>query len=265
MDALERFFKQLKEAFKDVEDANWEELETGYKAAVTEHTNKLVVKKDELLKEKKTLQADFKEFKEKFEDVDLDDIAEMREKLEEYTLNGGKNPDAVKMKEEFELLKKKQEVLWQKEIDKVKGELGAEKEEKSKLSVKFDSVLVDNELEKQFNDCNVAEQHRSILKQAFRGRATVELDELDNRIVHIKDEDGQVLPSKEFFKFWAESETSKPYVKAPVNTGGGDQGSSKFRGGATKAYKDLDLTERTNLYKENPDLYRKLRDQNVKS
>jgi len=63
---------------------------------------------------------------------------------------------------------------------------------------------------------------------------------------------------KSWTEWWKDTDEGKALRLAPVNSGGGGRGSGNGSG-TGKSFSEMTSTERINLYKENPELYRKLK------
>jgi len=64
---------------------------------------------------------------------------------------------------------------------------------------------------------------------------------------------------QDFYADWLNTPEAKALRKAPTNTGGGAAGSQG--GSAGKSWKQMTPQERSDLYRKDPELYKKLRDQ----
>jgi uncharacterized membrane-anchored protein YhcB (DUF1043 family) len=71
-------------------------------------------------------------------------------------------------------------------------------------------------------------------------------------------DDGRSI--SDWINMWKDTEEGKALRMSPVNSGGGGKGSGSGSGGY-KLFKDMTPQERLQLYKENPDLYRKMKNQ----
>ena len=129
------------------------------------------------------------------------------------------------------------------------------------ITSQYHKMLIENSLNNALSEANVADAHKGLLKDAFRGRALVEINELDpnKRDILITTDEGR-LPVTEYFKSWTESEAAKPYIKAKVPAGGGGSGNIKIAGVELKGktWEDLSLGERTKLFQTDRATYDRL-------
>ena len=114
----------------------------------------------------------------------------------------------------------------------------------------FDSALRDHEYN-GFVVSNILPALRA------KSKAEISFEETSGRYSSTTD-DGKSI--KDWVDWWSETDEGKALRMAPTNVGGGSPGSSVGPGFPGKAWKDLSVTDKTDLYKKNPELYRKLRD-----
>ncbi|MCP4336483.1 MAG: hypothetical protein GY679_01370 [Mycoplasma sp.] len=225
----------------------------------------LEANKNKILKEKKDLQEKFKEIEDKtkkyeeiLDNVNVEEYNRLKEDEQKWIASA---KEAVALPElekahtnEINGLNSKlntQANIYTKEKAKLQEEIEAKAKEVDRLNGTLNDLLIDNSLQEHLNNSNVSEEHRELLLEAFRGRASVEFDEFDMRQVFMKESSTNAqIQIKDWFTAWATSETSKPYIKAPLNTGGGSRtGKGYTRNDVIamqKEYAELVATGRTN-------------------
>jgi hypothetical protein len=208
----------------------------------------LVKNRDDALKEKKDLKTKYdenvkklEEFEEKFNKIEADYDIKLREELEKKAnaqSENADNSDTIKQLNDFKALHSSKEKQWDREKNKLLSSIEEKEKNLEGLISKYNNTLITNSLNANFDEIGVAEEHRRLLKDAYRSRATIEVDEEGERSVMIIAEEGR-LPIQEYFTSWAESKEAKYYIKAPINNGGGTTG-------GTGAYRGRDLVAEFN-------------------
>ena len=208
-----------------------------------ENIEGLVKNRDLIKKEKQQLKADYdaivnkmKIQEEKFVNFDPEEYIKLKEEKENSLLNSQSeenNSDTEKQINDLKVLLSTKERSFTQQKEKILKDSEGIVGQLTAITNKYNDALIKNALASNFDEVGVAEEHRSILKAAFHGRAVIEVDEDGNHNILMRSEEGR-LPIKDFFNSWAESKESKYYIKAPLNKGGGGNGSSN-------AYKGKDL------------------------
>lgn len=114
------------------------------------------------------------------------------------------------------------------ELKKAQDKIEAESRRAGELESSYHSTLKDAAIQKALIDHKFSDQHHSLLKSAFQGKAKVEQDNGSFTVV-IDNGDGIGLPVSDFFKSFAQSEQGKAYLQTSVNSGAG---SRSFQGGS---------------------------------
>jgi hypothetical protein len=107
-------------------------------------------------------------------------------------------------------------------------------------------LLVDNGLTDSLLKAGVKPELSKAVKAMMAGQVSM-VAEGDNRIAKVGDK-----PLADFVAEWAKSDEGKHFVAAPANQGGGASGGANG-GGNSKKWSDMNLDERTNLFKSNPE------------
>ncbi len=212
---------------------------------------KVSKKKEEILGEKKKKQEELKELSNKVSEYDnLFDSVEQRgynvKEILENLSKGENNPEGEVEGAEGEnktpagldvadFKKRAEEKLevQKKNYERKIAALTEEKETKLKelqdqvqgLTSGWDSEKIENTLSAELDRVEVLPKYKKILKDAFRGRAEVGLDEDGERVVQFTGDDGLRRSATEFFDTFSQSEEGKNYVGAAMSAGGGAQGS----------------------------------------
>jgi hypothetical protein len=221
-----------------------EQVTSGY--IKPEHIDGLVKSKESILAEKKKLKTDYDElvnkvqnYEEKFDKMESDYDIKLREELEKQTSQSDvNNSDTIKQVNDLKTLLTTKERQWDREKEKISKSSESLSAELEALNKEYNTVLIENSLNRHFDEMNVKEEHRRLLKDAYRGRAVIELDADSKRDVLIIDGEGR-LTASDYFSNWAESKEAKYYLKAPQNNGGGTSG-------GVNAYKGRDLAAEYN-------------------
>ena len=149
----------------------------------------------------------------------------------------------------------------QKDMETVKADkLKAEKERDEKVSAANQTVadlLIDGGLTSALAGA-VKPAHMEAVKLLHKSKFTVELGEdgKPRAVASVKGADGTVkkLDPKAYVTEWMNTPDGKEWALASSNSGGGASGSGAG-GGTNKAFKDMTLDERTQLFKANPAQY----------
>lgn len=107
-------------------------------------------------------------------------------------------------------------------------------------------LLVDNGLTDALVKAGVKPEYMKAAKALHSGSVALVVDG-ENRVAKIGD---KIL--SDFVTEWAKSDEGKHFVAAPANQGGGANGGGTG-GGSTKKWSEMNLDERTTLFKSNPE------------
>lgn len=106
------------------------------------------------------------------------------------------------------------------ELKKAQDKLEAEVKRAGELETGYHSTLKEAAIQKALVDNKFSDQHFSLLKSAFLGKAKVEQDNGSYGVV-IDNGDGIGLPVSEFFKTFSQSDQGKAYLQTAQNAGAG--------------------------------------------
>lgn len=118
-------------------------------------------------------------------------------------------------------------------------------------------LLIDGAFKEALQEQNYNSLVVSNILPALRAKSNTQLqfNEEKGQYEAITD-DGR--PIKDWVNMWKDTEEGKALRMSPVNSGGGGRGSGSGTGGQ-KTFKEMSVAEKTQLYRENPDLYRKMK------
>ena len=228
MDRLKELLKKLlgdqytDEVEQQVDEAVQEHVED----RVEEETEGLKRKRDQLLKQNKKL----KEGSDNAGELD-----ELQERID--TLEG----ENQKLKRDYKRL----ETTASKKEKELSEQLSSEQSAVSQM-------VVDRGLDQELRKAGVPDGLINGAKALLRGGVQV-VSEGDERKAMAGEKD---LPS--FVSEWAQSDEGKNYIKAAPNSGGGAGTAGSGTGGSAKSWKEMNLKERTELAKADPDRAREL-------
>lgn len=211
---------------------------------IEENEHGLVRTKDQLLRQVKGLQEKVRQF----DGVDVNAYHETLAELEE--LRARATTGGEKDKGSAEELKALEARLSKKFTD----QLSAKEQELAKTRTRLHQTMIGTELRAALDQVGVADEHRDLIYNAYRGRAKAE--ESDGMVaVVIESDDGLALAPTEFFRSWAATDQGKRYIKAPSNSGGSATGGRVTRPDGPKEIKRSDFerrshTERAQLMSE---------------
>lgn len=131
-------------------------------------------------------------------------------------------------------------------------ELEKHQEEVQKRDQRINDLVARDGLRKAMDQAGIAEPYKPAVEAMYRDKVSVEEDG-DSLGAFI---DGKPVPDA--LSELANSETGKYYVAGSGNNGGGAPGG---KDGGGKKLSDMSEQEMVDLYKKNPEEYRRLRDQ----
>lgn len=193
-------------------------------------------KKEELLSEKKKLQAKNKALEEKYrvQSEFFDQIGQRGFDPTEVlaqTIAALDNPTPVdegsskrELEGRLQVQKQTYEAKLASQAQEYERRIAEEQEKVSHLTNGWNREIVENTLNAEMDRIAVAPKHKSILKAAFRNKAQVTTDEDGVRNVLITNDDGIEISAPEFFNNFRETDSGKEYIIASPSTGGGAPG-----------------------------------------
>ena len=177
---------------------------------------------------------------------------ELEKALENIKGNEGEDPP----QSQIEKIRERERQKWQRELDKYKSENGT-------IKKSLERKVIDSELQSALGRNNVPPAYMKAAIALIKSEYGAEMqDEGDGNFKGmIKD---TVEPIGDFVDGWVKSEEGKAFVSASKNSGGGSDPKS---GSATKEYggknpftkKHFNLTKQGELYKNNRELYNRLK------
>jgi dGTP triphosphohydrolase len=169
---------------------------------------------------------------------------------------GSTNEEAVKLASELDDVKAekaKLEVALKKATD---GIAASQKDFTDKLSAKslaLQKLIRDEGLVKALTTEKVKPEFLPAVAALLRDRVEVDEEKLEAFVT----QNGVRKNLSEFVKSWATSDEGKNFITAAPSLGGGAIGAGNAGGGG-KAWKDMNLTEQSNLVRTNPELAQRL-------
>jgi phage shock protein A len=171
------------------------------------------------------------------------------------------NADPSKIEEMQRQLKRAQRDVEQqkKEVTGRDNRLQELQQQIEKDQSEIQRLLVDGAFKEALQNHNYNSFVVSNILPALRAKSNAQLqfNEEKGQYEAITD-DGRAI--HEWIDMWKDTEEGKALRMSPVNSGGGSRGSGSGTGGQ-KSFKEMTAQERLQLYKENPDLYRKMKNQ----
>lgn len=113
----------------------------------------------------------------------------------------------------------KADVVTKADYDKVVAERDAAVNEVTEVKGTLRNKTIGEALDGAINAANIAKDHIPAVRALLRSENKIELDEVD----HVAKVNG--VPINDVVAEWVQGDMGKRYVAAPVNTGGGSQGS----------------------------------------
>lgn len=188
-------------------------------------------KNQELIDDKKKLREKIENIEkklDKFNEIDLDEYEELKSKS-----SGNKGNDEL--------------VKLQRDLKKLQEKYDKDIEDKTALESDLNKTLIKNAINTAFDENKIDPVFRNDLQDAFSGKAKIEVEDGERRILFEDKEAG------EYFKEWAESDKGKVYLVKPENSGFGKQGFQNQGKGKTMAresFEKLPSDQQMELSKE---------------
>lgn len=217
-----------------------EEIQKLINQRVEEEVAGLKGNRDAILSEKNTLEEQLKSLKSKLDNIDLEKYNELVEKDKLNQLEKeGRSPELAEL---------------QLQLDRLTGDLT----NKSKLvedkdqeimsyKTKLDDLAKNSALTQAFDEAGISSKQRHILLSYFSSKT--DIDSTGN--VVIKKDDGSLHNPVEFMKEWSSTDSAKPFIDSPYNTGGNSNGSGNSVGVKLDTKSTAELHE---MAKEKPHL-----------
>lgn len=207
----------------------------------------LVQNKDKILEEKRemqkkykeatdentTLKAQIEELEKKLDVVDESEYTRLVEAEKVWLETKSKAKDG-NTSDEINTLQTKInniETTAKKKAESLEKIILDKNNEINSLTNSINNFTIEQGLIEQMNLAMIAEEHRPLMLDAFRGRASIELDDMGTRQVVMQDKISKgLLPITDFFTGWTNDDNNKRYIKAPNTTGGGSGTNGKAFG-----------------------------------
>ena len=186
-----------------------------------EKLSELEAEKDALLAKTKELKAEKMKLKAKYEDVDVDSYHKLLEENET-------------LKSNYEKLQKQYKI----DTEKLSSELNSKNSHLNK-------VILEDGLSKTLLENGISKEYLKPALAMLKSEAKIS----DNFEVLIGDK-----PMNDFMKSWVTEGDGKLFVMKQPDVGGGAKGGSATP--TTKAFKDMNEAERTELFKTNPEQFK---------
>lgn len=121
------------------------------------------------------------------------------------------------------------------------------------------NLLIDGAFESELRKAGYSDLVIPNILPALRSRsgAKVEKNDETGEYEAIVNDGGTI---DEWVGVWKESDDGKALLPGGLNSGGGGHGGGGG-GGSTKSWSEMSMSDKTELYKKNPELYRKLKEQ----
>jgi hypothetical protein len=228
------FWEKIAEFLRDDVEVN--SLKAQFETYKNDQISGVIKNKEKILDEKKALQAELDELKQKTADYEKHDISvdkfmEMEIELESLKQNVT-NPEELKAKET--MLMDRGKTLKEKElspvIEKLTSDLEGTSKQLEEYKVKYQKYMAQNQITKVLSDLHV--QYDDMWFDGFMSRAKVEYDESNDSMdinLYLQDQNTTV-PLEDWKKVWPTTEHGKRMIKAPTNYGGGAGGAGNAPG-----------------------------------
>lgn len=250
---MNEFLEKLRTTLTGIDGVDFSQIENDFNATVSSFNlekEKLNNKNKEILGEKKKLQDELTKLNEKVSGFDEEEFKRLKELEDDYTNN--KKPELDNIKAKLEQSYNAKLLTKQGEFDTLKGKY-------DELTKKNLNSEIDSKLAKEFASARVLPQHQQILTVYFRNLIKAEDDGYGGYDMTIND-NGTPMPIEDYFVYWKTLESSKPYISAEISNGSGATGArnpvSKLK------WSEMNLTQKTELYRKNPGEYKRLKEQN---
>jgi len=222
-------------------------IEDGVRSEIDKQVSAIRSNKNEILSEKRELEEKLK----RLDKIDVEEYNTLKEQeMRRQAGEGGKPAELVDMQLALQKLETERDFL--------KSDLQKHKAQFESIQTAYNKEKIQSALSKEFSGLGVSDEYKSVLVKANALNADVTTDESGNPIVYMNTQSGK-LPVTEWAKSWGESQEAKAFIKAQVSSGGGAQGAGgKYAG---KSFADMTLSERTELAKSDPGLYKEMKGQ----
>jgi len=245
------------------------------------HINGLTVNRDKILEEKKTLQEKYKEQVSKNEALEAEkkEVEKKLDTVDEAEYNRlvaaekawlenhkGKSDGSA----ELDALQAKinnNETIYRKKTENFEKVIAEKDVSINTLTNTIDDYTITQSITTQMDQAMIDEEARPMVFDAFRGRASIEVDELGEKHVVMKDRQSVKLPIADFFTAWTNDDANKRFIKAPDHSGGGSGTNNNAFGGVSidelqnqinEAQKENDTVKAILLKKQKHELQKRL-------
>ncbi|CTQ45752.1 hypothetical protein [Roseibium aggregatum] len=227
-------------------DLNDPAVVAAIEAAVSAKIEPINAKKNEILDEKKKLQAKL----EAFDGVDPEEFKALKAAMAE------KAEEDAKEKGDWQAILDQRETKYQTQLEKVTTELTGRAERAEKFAK---DLIVKTELTSALVKAKVSEPFMGAVEMLLRDKITVSEDEAKG-FKAFAEIDGDHVNVAEFVRLWSESEEGKHFVSAPANGGGGGGVKPGANSGRSNPWKadSKNLTEQAKILRTDRALARQL-------
>lgn len=191
----------------------------------------------------------------------LKEKAQLEKDIEELRANPG---DATKLKQLEEVYKARIQAAESDRDARLKikeDELADERTKNQALNAEINKTQCKTELSAQLDAVGVKPEFKQVVLGFLSQKVTVDVVEGIRKVKYVNDA-GVSFDLKEGIEYWAKQPDAKPFIGAPNNTGGGATGSGTLTNALMgKNFADMTPEEKTTLYKVNPEVYKRKRDE----
>ncbi len=234
------------------EPENKLEGEEAITAAVAKAVEGLKTKNAELLAEKKKLQGTVTDLEVKVSSFDGIDPEKVREILKEREQS---QEEEEKHKGDWDAIMERRDAKHAAELEAIRTELGGGRD---KAETFAKSLLLRTELTDAMVKAGVAPHFHEAVKAMLTKEIAIEADDAEGFRAFATIDDEHV-PVEKYVSIWAEGDTGKHFIAAPVNSGGGTDGRPGTGGDSKKnPFKTNNMTEMGLMIRTNPVQARKL-------
>lgn len=228
---LQEFKESLKAKLGDKIGEEWENVDKDLDSFYNEEFSKVVGKKEELLDEKKKLQREYYEFKEKAEPlvgmgITPQSIEEMKKKIEQFENQDINNPDLKALQERYYAQgKQTTEAEFTPKIQDLEQKYKEYESKYTETQQKYVDTLKQHEIDKVLSDLNV--KSLPTWKRGFLADAEAVFDDVAGRIsvrVPNPSKPSEKVPLEDWKKLFPLSDEGKSMIQPLPNYGSGANG-----------------------------------------
>lgn len=233
------FFKEKVAPFLR-EDANVDLLRAEFEKAVStlamEQVPGVIKNKEEILNEKKALQAELSELKEKFSPFEENEVTfetynQIKSEYDALKATGGEGTlDKEREAEIYNRGKKSQEEALTPMIKKLQEENQKYQESLKNVNSKYVDFRARNEILKSLEEMGI--EYNDFWLEGLLRKSEINYNDQEDKVEISVAYDGGMIPLSDWKNVYPESEAGKKMRRAPINTGGGAHGGRGGKGGA---------------------------------